>query len=738
MSLSSKHFYEFGPFRIDLTERVLFRAGRPVPLPPKTFDTLVALLERRGHIVEKDELMKKVWPDTFVEEVNLARHVSNLRKALGAEDEDQLYIETVPRRGYRFVADVTTGPLIINEGRRKEATGSAGSESEKDSVASVSEGTVADTPSSAEAPLGWIGRHKRALAAALAVMVVAAAVGFGLYRWLNQGRANHIRTANKSIPFTTYPGAEIEPVFSPDGSRIAFVWNGLNEDNFDIYVQLINAGPPLRLTSSPEQDMAPAWSPDGSLLAYTRVYETEKAIFTIPAMGGPERKILPINSTEPWLATRLSWTPDGKFIAFSGKESSESSASICLVSIETREQRQLLAPSAGYLDTSPVFSPDGKTLAFIRRRASSNRELYVVPVSGGEPKRLTNDSRMIDALAWTPDSREIVFASNRDGAHRLWRIPILSGTPELLPVEGDNLRDVAISLRGNRLSYRRSMSDVNIWRWERVGSAGKFASPTNLIASTRADNSAQYSPDGKKIAFATDRSGSQEIWICNSEGADLIRLTYFGGPRVGSPRWSPDGRQIAFDCTAEGPRDIYIVSADGGPARRFTSENSDEVRPSWSRDGRWIYFGSNRTGEWQVWKARLSGGPAEQVTRKGGYDAVESPDARFVYYSMGARTPGLWRVAGSGGEESLMIDRVLDGKWAVIDQGIYFLTPLENRKAAVEFFSFTTERISRSGEIENELNSQGPGFSVFPDGKKILCSRIDRSGSDIMLVENFR
>jgi len=715
MSLSIKHFYEFGPFRVDPTERVLFRGGRPVPLPPKTFDTLVALLEKSGHIIEKDELMKKVWPDTFVEEVNLARHISNLRKALGAGDEEQLYIETVPRRGYRFVANVTTVPIKITGGGEEETTGT---------TRPVSSG---------------IRRHKRALATALAAVVVGlSGIGFGLYHWFGQSRAKLTKTAIKSVPLTTYPGTEIEPVFSPDGSRIAFVWNSEKEDNFDVYVQLINAGPPLRLTSSPEREIAPAWSPDGSHIAFTRIYETEKVIFTAPAMGGPERKLLPINSTEPWIAARLSWSQDGKLIAFSGKESSQSSASIFLVSVETREQRQLLAAPAGYLDTSPVFSPDGKTLAFIRRRASSNRDIYVVSVAGAATRRLTFDSRDVESLDWTPDSRELVFASNRDGAHRLWRISVLSGAPELLPVDGENIHDVAISQRGNRLSYRQSMSDVNIWRWERVNSAGKFASPVNLIASTRVDNSPQYSPDGKKIVFVSDRSGSQEIWMCNSDGADLVRLTHFGSPRVGSPRWSPNGRQIAFDCTAEGPRDIYVVSVEGGPARRFTSETSDEVRPSWSRDGRWIYFGSNRTGEWQVWKAPVGGGPAVQITRQGGYEALESPDARFVYYSMGARTQGLWRVPVSGGEEARVIDRASEGRWAILDQGIFFLTPQANRNAAVEFFSFATGRMTRICEIENELNSPGPGFSISPDAKWILCSHIDRSGSDIMLVENFR
>jgi Tol biopolymer transport system component len=232
-------------------------------------------------------------------------------------------------------------------------------------VAALSEGTVARGPSGVE----WIKRPKLGAALALAAMVVA--IGAGLSYWFNRDAADRTATAFKSVPLTSFPGVESEPVFSPDGSRIAFVWNGERENNFDIYVQLINAGPPLRLTSAPDRDIAPARSPDGSHIAFTRIHGIaggERTIFLIPAMGGTERKLLSISSAgESWLAARLSWSPDGKLLAFSGKESPLSMASIFLLAIESLEQRKLAPPPTGYSDTNPAFSPDGKTLAFIRR-----------------------------------------------------------------------------------------------------------------------------------------------------------------------------------------------------------------------------------------------------------------------------------------------------------------------------------------------------------------------------------
>ncbi len=750
MSLPVKYFYEFGPFRIDTAERVLFRDGHPVPLPLKTFDTLVALVEKSGHIVEKDELMETIWPDTFVEEGNLARQVSNLRKALGEGNEDLHYIETVPRRGYRFVAQVRTVPIEISGddelvvethslsrivSEEIEALGQVSYEPGRAQLNSLNEVTVAP-----DYLLNGVKRRKRAVITAISALVVV--LGAGLSYWLSRERAQQM-PAMKSIPFTSYQGLESGPAFSPDGGRVAFVWNGEREDNFDIYVQLINAGSPLRLTSNPSRDTAPAWSPDGSHIAFVRISESGRSIFHIPAMGGSERKLFSIDSNgESWLAAHLSWSPDGKFIAFSGKESLESPAGILLLQIDNLVPRPLLSPPTGYSDTAPAYSPDGKILAFIRGYGSSNRDIYLVSAEGGEPRRLTFDNRWVDNVDWTSDGREIIFSSDRNSAHSLWKISASGGAPERVTVGGENARDATLSRQRNRLAYVQFQSDLNIWRWDLGGPATNRSTqsrpPTKLIASTRMDTNPQYSPDSNKVVFTSDRSGNQEIWVCDGDGSNLIRLTYFNGPFLGSPRWSHDGRQIAFDCTAQGARDIYVVSIEGGSPRRITTEASEEVRPSWSRDGKWIYFGSNRSGDWQVWKTPVGGGQSVQITRRGGTEAFESPDAKYLYYSIGGDNPGVWRVGTEGGEEIQIIDQAYQGNWALLDQGIYHLTHSVNRSATVEFYNFATGRIVQVGDIEKILTSSGPGFSVSRDGRWILCSRLDQSGSDIVLVENFR
>jgi dipeptidyl aminopeptidase/acylaminoacyl peptidase len=139
------------------------------------------------------------------------------------------------------------------------------------------------------------------------------------------------------------------------------------------------------------------------------------------------------------------------------------------------------------------------------------------------------------------------------------------------------------------------------------------------------DSSPQFSPDGNRIAFRNDRSGSNEIWTANVDGTNQRQITHFAGPLTGSPRWSPDGAYLAFDSRGTGNPDIYIIPADGGGARRFTADAASDVVPSWSRDGKSIYFASDRGGKWQVWKQDVAGGEAHQVPKGGGFLALESP-----------------------------------------------------------------------------------------------------------------
>jgi len=573
-------------------------------------------------------------------------------------------------------------------------------------------------------------------------MITLAGITVALYKIVGRNQFSAALPPVKVVPFTTFPGREVQPAFSPDGNQIAFAWNGEKGKNFDIYVKLVNtATPPLRLTSNAADDLYPAWSPDGHQIAFVRQSGSGISIFLVPALGGPERKLY--SGTSAFISlyeygNALSWSPDGKYLAFSGQLSPQEPNSIFLLSLENLEKRQITTPPVGSIgDSTPAFSPDGKVLAFVRGTSSRDVEIYVMPAAGGEPKRLTFDHRSGRSLAWTADGREIVFASWFYGSLSLWKVSAAGGAPEQLAVGGVGASTVAISRQGNRLAYSQEFRDTNIWRIG-IGGSSSNRGPNRIISSTRQDYGPQYSPDGKRIVFSSGRSGSSEIWVCDADGSNPAQVTSFGGPDVGSARWSPDGGQIAFDSIAAGHRDIFVVSAEGGKPRRLTEDVADDVRPSWSLDGRWIYFGSNRTGEWQVWKTPAEGGQAVQVTRQGGREAFESFDSNFVYYSKSFGIPGIWRIPRAGGEEIRVLDEPLQGFWALVRNGIYFVNPKTTPHPTIEFFSFDTGHSTQVAPIEKELQLVYPSLAVSPDGRSLLYVQVDSFESDIVLAENFR
>src|SRR5207302_1143761 len=225
-------------------------------------------------------------------------------------------------------------------------------------------------------------------------------------------------------PFTSSRGAKFGPAFSPDGNEIAYAWRGENEDNFDIYIKLIGAGGPLRLTSNPAAEYCPAWSPDGRNIAFYRKGPSSDrgAYYIIPALGGTERKIGEQYGEYYGFGRCIDWSRDGKSLIVADRMAPEDSrSSIMLLSIEDGRRTALVSQPDLYV-ANPSLSPDGTAVAYIQGAGFLAGDIYVVPVSGGRPRRVTSDGRTLNGLAWTADGREIVFASNRGGLWRLWRV----------------------------------------------------------------------------------------------------------------------------------------------------------------------------------------------------------------------------------------------------------------------------------------------------------------------------
>jgi Tol biopolymer transport system component len=614
--------------------------------------------------------------------------------------------------------------------------------------------------------LPWrLGRASSLIGLVVFMLVIAVIAWFYFPRSPSSTSKSSLPPMNV-VPFTSFPGEEVLGTFSPDGNQIAFCWNGERGNNdqkshfvthfgeSSIYVKQIGSEKPLRLTfDTAHDDFGPVWSPDGQRIAFNRFSETEASIFIVPALGGTERKLLTLGPNIALGGTpTLAWSPDGKLIAFTYKAPKEEPSKIFLVSPDTLASHPLTSPSAENLgDFNPAFSPDGQSVAFVRFvREGESADIYIVPITGGEPRRLTFDNTYLAGLAWTADGREIVFSSTRAGIgagqlydygkafiSRLWRIPASGGAAEQVALGGLNFFFPNISRHGNRLTYvQTSPEDANIYRIEISDTTVSKNPPTKLIASTRHDGGPQFSPDGKRIVFHSARSGPLEIWMCDSDGTNLVQVTSLN-KRAGSPRWSPDGQQITFDFYEEGKGDIYTISVEGGQPRPIVTGDSDDHWPYWSADGKWIYFASDRTGIWQVWKVPAQGGEAVQVTRQGGLLPCESPDGKYVYYNKGGGTRGLWRVPVDGGEELRILDSFKSELGVVVNDGIYFINPDAEDGVAMEFFDFATRKERRIADL-GKVSILPFRIAVSPDRRQILYTQNDQTGADIMVVENFR
>jgi Tol biopolymer transport system component/DNA-binding winged helix-turn-helix (wHTH) protein len=703
---STRRFYAFGPFRLYVAEREVFRGGAPVNMTPKAVDALLVLVSHHGHIVDKQELMKVLWPDSFVEEDSLVKQISVLRKVLGDSPDGQ-YIETIPTRGYRFTARVT--------------------ESWAEQERSGAPALVED-----DSPAGAAEKRRRRLVLTCAV-AAAALVGLLSLFLLGKGGAP---SAELSVrPLTSYPGNEAWPSFSPDANQIVFAWRQEGREDFDIYLKTLGSDKALQVTNTPDSDIGPAWSPDGQQIAFDRTGpDGRHAVYVISPLGGPERLVSELEGkgflwpNPVYPASPLAWSPDGKWLAYRG---------IWLLSPATGEKRRLTSPPPGFLsDAACAFSPDGRHVAFVRRKSHQVDDVYVVPAAGGEPKRLTMDERGILGLCWTTDGREIVFSSNRSGERALWRVPASGGTPRRIAEAGEHAWFPSISRQGERLAFTRQLRDLNVWQVESPGTLQDTSRPARLIASTKADEDPQFSPDGKRIGFTSDRSGTMQVWVCSHDGSNALQLTSLPGSGAQLSAWSPDGRSIAFNSAVRGNWDIYVVPADGGVPRRLTAEGSDDSGPSWSRDGRSVYFGSNRTGRFEVWKVPSGGGTAVQVTRNGGYKPVESGDGKFVYYTKGPAVFDAWKVPVQGGEETPVLQN-LRSRWALWEGGLYLFEREADGRWFLKSFDFATRgKKSVVGLPGTPVVQQSP--SISPDGRAFLYAQWDVGEADLVLVENFR
>jgi len=304
--------------------------------------------------------------------------------------------------------------------------------------------------------------------------------------------------------------------------------------------------------------------------------------------------------------------------------------------------------------------------------------------------------------------------------------------PERVELAGAGATYPAIDLKSGRLAFSRSLAHENIWRLESGGKVAPF------LTSSARERDAQYSPDGRRIAFCSSRQVKAAIWVANADGTGAAQITNIGSPSSGAPRWSPDGRWLAFDAFEKGTGwDIWVVEASGSSPRQLTHGPADSDMPSWSRDGSSIYFESKRSGRSEIWRIPAGGGTAVQVTRNGGYVAFEPTDGKTLYYTLSeSGAEGIYAKRLPDGEEKQVLkDGVTWRGFAVVSDGVYYLHQLGLKSFEIRFHEFARGQTRVVGEIEGQ---HGSGLAVSPDRKTFLFPKFSDAGADLMLIENFR
>jgi Tol biopolymer transport system component/DNA-binding winged helix-turn-helix (wHTH) protein len=639
MSIQPKHSYEFGPFRLDVSERVLLREGRPVALTPKAIETLLVLVRNSGHIVDKDDLMKEVWPDVFVEEASLARNVSVLRKILRKNASKNQYIETIPKRGYRFTADVKEGwdntgdlvveqhvraRLVIEEEEEDVEEERSGRDSSDTSIPLVRRTATAGTreisivkpsPQSPRTKSLLLGRW--GLVAGAGTIAVCASA-FVLYRYLQ--RTPPVAPVQQiTLKRLTSDGKAVNAALSPDGKLFAFVLGTIGNPR-SLWLGHVTGGQPIALRPLAAVDYPTLkFSPDSNSLYYVitgKEYE-QGALFRLPVFGGPPEKL------RENIAPEITFAPDMKQFVFVRVDKAKTTSTLVIANIDGPAEHELVSRSLDYrfLGGTTAWSPDGKTIAVAavnHDNRSPSREVLVVTVADGQIKRLNSeDYWQVQNVLWLNDRELLINAAERTFRDsQFWHVSLPGG--EVRQVNPDLYNHdfpLELSANGDLLVIQIQML-TNIW----VAPAGRL-------------------DEAKQITFGT---------IGRKEGASGLE-------------WTPTGR-LVYSASEDRSLTLWTMEADGSKQKQLTPAGYVDQHPTATADGRFIVFQSNRSGHFEVWRMNVDGSGLAQVTH-GGNNAQPSvsPDGKWVVYvstdGSSREGPGtLWRVALEGSEPQRLSD----------------------------------------------------------------------------------
>jgi Tol biopolymer transport system component len=581
-----------------------------------------------------------------------------------------------------------------------------------------------------------IGMRWSAFAAAL----VAVAGAVVLFRSRDDSSSLAAPRLQNAFQVTSALGVEEHPTWSPDGVRLAYEVRKTDALlDHEIWVAQIGSGEPMKLTEDRSgSSQLPSWSPDGRLLAFFSDRDGAWGVYTVAAIGGNPRNVLSLpgigGGRGNWSAPQ--WSRDGTKLFLSVRQAGENV--VIVLSLESLETTRIVLPQhEGNVCWDLSVSPDGGRFAYVEGGVGGTEvtRLWTILVSGGEAVPLTEGLTNVWSPTWSSDGRKLFYASNRGGVMDLWQQTLAKdGKPagEPLPVtQGLGIRSAVFSADGRKLAYSN-------WRWVR----NVFRAPILLDRPSTWDDAEEVtsehaliecvdvSPDGDMLAFSSDRTGNQDLWLLSIEGGEMTQLTTEPTPDW-CPRWSPDGSEIVFYSYRTGNRDIWVMPSRGGPARQLTSHPAQDFYPSWSPDGQEIAFSSRRTGEDALWIVEAKGGEPRYVATVAGDYAEWSPDGHWLVFQ---RENRLFRVAREGGEPVLLLDEpAYTPRFSPDGQSIYYTVitgPRENHdlwKLSVE-----TGKVSRLTKLAGRRGYLGYSFAT--DGRYLYFTWSEDVG-DIWVMD---
>jgi Tol biopolymer transport system component/DNA-binding winged helix-turn-helix (wHTH) protein len=724
--LKTRHFYRFGDFRLDGTAKVLERAGEPIRLLRKAVETLLVLAEHPDLVLTKEELIEEIWQGRVVDEANLMQNIAVVRKALGLKSGEPGYIETFPGRGYRLL-----GPIF----------------SEYPEPAVQPAPLTAEPAPAEDRPIPKPGRPRWFYLAAYLLIGFVAAGAFLLLALKFRRSPAPSAAYPHPVPVARLDGKEFQASISPDGKDVAFILDRGDGHACQLWIKFSNRVQPVSLSSGDWDYASPAWSPDGRLLAYLRFSARTGELVIVNRDGAGERVATQVFKTRHGLYYRhLAWSPDGKWLAVDDAASPGEPFSLFLVSTRTAERRRLTTPPNHWIgDVEPRFSPDGSRLTFIRVIHRSTQALMLARPDGAILRQFSKDGTQVSGQDWSADGKSVVFASNSGGEFRLWKIaafdPRSVPAPDAPSIFADAPIQPALARNAPALVYSVLRQDFNIWRLNLGAHDLAVGRWTPVVNSSAQDASPQYSPDGKEICFRSDRSGDEQIWVAAADGSRPQQVTDGHlNPSVG--RWSPDGRSIVFNDSRR--MDQYVTSRDANGKWTVRPLGVKGTHPVYSKSGDSIYFGRNDSAVEAILRVSAAGGAPVEIAKTHGLSFGLSADGRDLYFVHDLADTRLWKMSLATGSLTPLLDGLVPyctSCWAASDTGVYYLGTDRSSVVGQAIFFHSFQRgpdriVAQYPEVLPPLGS-GP-FSLSPDGRYLLCVRVDSPRADLMRVEPYR